>query len=274
MILPSYQKGTYQTQDGAVLHYLAIGRGEVPVAVIPGAGDGLTTLNKAALQLAWYYRGRAGRCRLLVLSRRQPVPEGFGLEQIADDLICLADEIGWEPSIWECNSAGGPVGQWIAVKRPDLVRGMVLTSTLHRSNPTTSAVVRHWLSMIEQGRWNDFTWSSVEYTFNPTTVRRYRLFKPLMRLASPPPKDPARIVNVLKPLLDFDNRPILGKIETPVLVTGGEGDRVVPAEIQREMHELIPDSRLKLYADYGHGNDQENPDYARQFNAFARTVFA
>jgi hypothetical protein len=63
MILPSYQKGTYQTQDGAVLHYLTIGRGEVPVAVIPGAGDGLTTLNKAALQLAWYYRGRAGRCR-------------------------------------------------------------------------------------------------------------------------------------------------------------------------------------------------------------------
>ncbi len=43
---------------------------------------------------------------------------------------------------------------------------------------------------------------------------------------------------------------------------------MIPAGIQREMASLIPSSRLELYPGYGHGNDQENPDYERQFRAF------
>ena len=34
------------------------------------------------------------------------------------------------------------------------------------------------------------------------------------------------------------------------------------------MASLIPNSEITLYPGYGHGNDQENPDYQRQVDRF------
>jgi hypothetical protein len=57
--------------------------------------------------LAWFFRKRAHRYRMLILSR-QPIPAGFTMAQHADDYIYAMEHLGWEPSIVECNLAGGP----------------------------------------------------------------------------------------------------------------------------------------------------------------------
>jgi pimeloyl-ACP methyl ester carboxylesterase len=269
-----YQSQSIRTPDGATLHYLMLGRGPRPVVVIPGAGDGLQTLDRAAGRLALYFARRARDWRLLVFSRRQPLPAGFGLEGHARDLLWLLEQLSWPPTLLECNSAGGPVGQLAARERPGQVRGLVLSCTLHRSQPATRAVLEHWLGLAAAGRWADFQWSSIEHTFRPATVRRYRPLRPFLRFAAPPPRDPSRIRPMLAELLDFDHRSWLPELAVPALVIGGEDDRVIPAEIQREMAALIPGSELKLYPGFGHGNDQENPDYERQVAAFAQRLFA
>jgi pimeloyl-ACP methyl ester carboxylesterase len=263
---------TLQTPDGAALHYLTLGRGPVPLVVIPGAGDGQDTLERTAWRLSLYFRPRRERYRLLVFSRRQPVPMGFSLDGHARDLLWLLEHIGWGPSVWECNSAGGPVGQAAAARRPDLVRGLILSCTLHRSNPTTTAVVEAWLRQIAQRRWAEFQWSSLALTFRPATVRRYRWARPLLRLTAPPPRDPARLRHVLQDLLDFDHRPLLPAIGCPALVVGGEDDQIIPAEVQREMAGLLPRATLRLYPGYGHGNDQENPAYEQAVSQFVGQV--
>jgi pimeloyl-ACP methyl ester carboxylesterase len=265
--------GEFRTPDGAVMHYLTLGTGAIPIAVIPGAGDGLNTLDKAATRLALYFARRRQRYRLLILSRRQPIPAQFGMERHADDMLAVMRHLNWGPCVLECNSAGGPIGQHIAVCAPEQVRGLILSCTLHRSNPGTNAVVERWLEMIARRRWAEFGWSSIELTFRPSTVRWYRLFRPLLPWLSPPPRDPTRITHTLKALLDFDNRPLLPAIACPTLVTGGAEDRIIPAEIQREMAELIPTSQLILASGYGHGNDQENPAYERDVRAFAERCF-
>lgn len=143
--LPEYESDQLTTPDGASLPFLKVGRGPVPIVLIPGAGDGLRTVADAWLQLTWFYRWRADTYRMLLLSRRQPIPPDYGLERHAEDMIWAVEQLGWEPAIWECNSAGGPIGQWVAVKRPDLVRGLILTSTLHRTSDDTRAVLGYWL---------------------------------------------------------------------------------------------------------------------------------
>jgi len=258
--------------DGAQVPYIIVGEGPIQRVVIPGAGDGLSLVTDAAVNLAYFYRKQAERYRILVLSRRHPFPAGYSMEAQADDMISAIDRSGFSGAVVECNSAGGPVGQWIAVKRPDLVAGLVLSATFHRANPRTHAVVSEWLKMAEEKRWSDLTWSSIEYTFTPKTVRRYRMIRPLLRLIAPPPKHPERVTNLFTALLDFDNRPILAQIDCPTLVIGGADDRVIPAEIQREMAELIPKAELKLYPGYGHGNDQENPAYMPALDAFIERV--
>lgn len=263
----------FQTPDGATLHAMTLGDGAIPIAIIPGAGDGLATLDRTANRLALYFAKRRRRYRLLILSRRQPVPANFGLERHAEDCLEVLRQLQWSPCILECNSAGGPIGQHIAIRAPEQVRGLILSCTLHRSNPTTNAIVQHWLDLIARQDWGEFAWSSIALTFRASTVRRYRLLKPVLPWLSPPPKDPLRITHVLQELLDFDNRQLLPALTCPTLVTGGMEDQIVPAEIQREMAALIPNSQLALYPGYGHGNDQENPAYEREVLAFAQSCF-
>ena len=266
-LLPRYEKGSLVAPGGERIPYLTLGGGPVPIVLVPGAGDGLATVGGAARRIAFFYRKHVPRYRMLLLSRRQPIPRGFTIERHADDYAWAMELLEWGPSVIECNSAGGPIGQWLAVKRPDLVRGLILSCSLHRTDPHTRMVVEHWMRLAWRGRWYELNRSSIEYTYRPQTVEKYRRFLPLLRLL-PGPRYPERLERILEGLLDLDNRPILPGIECPTLVIGGEEDRVIPAYIQCEMAEMIPNSHLKIYPGYGHGNDQENPDYERQVKAF------
>ena len=271
-LLPIYEKGTLTTPDGAVIPYVIMGDGPISIVAIPGAGDGLSTVTDTAMNLAWLYRRRAPQQRLLLLSRRQPIPPGYAAKKHASDAVWAVEQLGWEESVWECNSAGGPVGQWVAVEHPNLVCGLILTSSLHRVNEQTREVIEHWLTLIEEDRWEELAWNTVELTYRPQTVNRYRSLIPLLGLVARPRLYPLRLRHILLELLEVDNRNILPRIVCPTLVIGGENDLVTPAGVQREMAELIPNSRLVLYAGYGHGNDVENPAYSKEVKRFVGSV--
>jgi len=79
---------------------------------------------------------------------------------------------------------------------------------------------------------------------------------------------------LLRELLNLDQRDIMPRIARPTLVVGGEDDRYVPAEVQREMAARVPNSELKLYPGFGHFNDMENPAYQPLVAHYAQNVTA
>jgi hypothetical protein len=91
-LLPEYEKGRLTTPDGASLPFLKIGRGLSPIVLIPGAGDGLQTVADAWLNLVWFYRGRTDEYRMLLLSRRQPIPPDYGVKRHAEDMIWAVEQ--------------------------------------------------------------------------------------------------------------------------------------------------------------------------------------
>ncbi len=126
-----YHTGVVPLPDGAQMPYLRLGTGAIPLLVIPDAGDGMATAHEAVRRLAWFFRPRSHDYQILYLSRRQPIPRHVTIEQHADDYAWALDHLQQPPSFVECNSAGSPIGQWLAVKRPDWVRGLILSVTLH-----------------------------------------------------------------------------------------------------------------------------------------------
>src|SRR4029078_2336671 len=116
-----FGRGTLRLADGSRIDWLQLGRGSLSVVVVPGIGDGLWTIGQSAPQLVWRYRRRFWSHRLLILGRRDPIPSRFGVEEHADDYLRAVERLGWGPSIWECISAGGPIGQCAARWRPDVV---------------------------------------------------------------------------------------------------------------------------------------------------------
>jgi pimeloyl-ACP methyl ester carboxylesterase len=270
MDLPAYQTGHLPLGDDAVVPYVLMGKGPPSMVVVPGAADGLLTCVDVAVYLAWFYRERIKNCRLLILSRRDPLPEGFGVERHADDMLRAMDVLGFGPAVLECISAAGPVGQRMAIKRPDLVRGLILASTYAHSSPKTQRVLRQWISISEQGG-SDVLWSTIEKKYRPPPEIVAQLDPAVIPQQA---REPERLQRILRELLDLDQREILPKIGCPTLVIGGADDRTVPADVHCEMAAAIPHCRLELCPGYGHFNDMENPDYPRLVQEFVAEVFS
>jgi pimeloyl-ACP methyl ester carboxylesterase len=249
--------------------YTAVGEGPISIVVLPGLDDGLYTVDSAPTVLALLSAKRAQYQRLLFLSRRQPMPFGYSVEQHAEDMLWAIEQMQWGPATLECNSAGGPVGQWMAIKRPDVVRGLILSSTMHYTDDHTRNIIKYWISLVQQAKWGAFRWSVISCTFNKRLwlLRPFRPFLPLMGS----PRYPERVERILSPLMYLDNSEIVSRITCPTLVIGGEDDRVINAGVQREMAAALPNSRLKLYPGYGHGNDRENPDYPKEVARFLQS---
>jgi pimeloyl-ACP methyl ester carboxylesterase len=241
------------------------------MVVVPGAADGLRTCVDVAIYLAWFYRERAQNSRVLVLSRRDPLPAVFGFERHAEDLIRAADELNAGPAVWECLSAAGPIGQWVAVKRPDLVRGLVLASSYDYVSPPTSRSLAQWRDIASDAKGLAAFSESLEHKFRPPPAVLARLEPACLPTAAGPP-DPERLTRILAELFNLDQRSLTPRIVCPTLVIGGAEDRVVPPDVQREMAERIPTSRIELCTGYGHFNDMENPAYPQHIAEFAADV--
>jgi pimeloyl-ACP methyl ester carboxylesterase len=268
-----WRRGVVRLAGGALVQWLRLGSGPVPIVVVPSASDGLLTTHQYPWRLIWRYRRRLRSCRLLKLSLRQSIPAGHSTDQHADDLICVVEEIDWGPSIWECTSAGGPIGQAVAVKRPDLVCGLILASTSHRANERVHSVLRHWRRLAEERRWPALYWSLLKLGSWPRRVGLIRFIRPLFPML-PAPTDSLRFVRIMEGIESVDNTAILPRVSCPTLVIGGCEDACIPEQLQREMAALIPRSATVLYPGHGHVAPMEHPDAERTMLRFARQVWA
>ena len=273
MSLPEFQADYLTEPDGARKPYVLLGSGQQAMTVVPGAADGIRTCVDVALFLAWFYRHRASRFRILILSRREPLPAQFGYERHAEDMIRSAEQLGFGPSVWECLSAAGPIGQWIAVKRPDLVRGLILSSSYDFVSDRTRKVLRQWLQIAEHP-------ASLE-AFSEGLSKKYQPPPEILNqdgrtatLATPSSAYPERLQRILAELLQLDQRDVSRRITCPTLIIAGADDRVVPTSVQHEMAERISTSTLEICPGYGHFNDMENPAYQERVEQFAADVTA
>ena len=261
--LPPYRKGALATPDGAEIPFVAIGNGPLPIVLLPGGSDGVATVADSARSLAWLYRRRARTQRLLAISRRHPLPAGYSLEQYAADFFWAIERLGWGPAVLECNSAGGPIGQYMAAEQPERVSGLILLNTAHRADDQMRAVFQRWAELARQRQWAELAWSALEHFIHPQPAAGYRPLRPLLRLTKGP-RYPGRLVHIFEGMLMVDNRPLLPRIACPTLIAGGEEDRIFSARLQREMAALIPNSRLVLYPGCGHNY---NLLHADRYNA-------
>ncbi|NRG17186.1 alpha/beta fold hydrolase [Rhizobiales bacterium] len=72
-----------------------------------------------------------------------------------------------------------------------------------------------------------------------------------------------------------DARPLLSRIECPVMVVVGDGDRLTPIDRAKEIHGGIPGSRLDVVADCGHLPTLERPEaVTKLFREWLSPAFA
>lgn len=243
------------------------------VLLIGGAGD---TVESWSFQLD----GLADRYRLTAFDTRgagrTAMPDGpVTVAAMADDAAGVLDALGIASAHVAGFSGGSIVAQELAVRRPDLVRSLVLQSTW--AAPDTW--LRSWLRFIQwlaevapseraflEGFFLDL------YTARAHDDGTVAAFVDEV-LAFPHKQATADLQRYLDAFLDDDATDRPARITAPTLVLAGGVDSIARPDLGRGVADAIPEARFEVEETESHQPLQEVPDrWNARVDAFWREV--
>ncbi len=246
------------------MDYITFGRGTEILILIPGLN--LSDARGSALALAHMYRIFAKDYKVYCFDRKREIPEGYTVEDLASDIAYAMESLNLKAASVFGVSQGGMIAQYLALNHPQLVKKLVLAVTLSRTNDTVTEVVNGWVSMAEQGRFEDIVKDMVQKLYSDAYIKKYRFILPVLA-KFPKPKNPQRFIILAKSCLTcstFDN---LDKIQCPVLVLGGSKDIIVTADASLEIAQKL-NCEIYMYENLGHSAYEEAKDFNRRIYDF------
>ena len=242
------------------MHYIRFGSGSKTLIMLPGLGDGLTTVKGTALPMALMYRAYAHAYTVYMFSRRNHLPEGCDTRDMAHDLLEAMDILGIEKADLIGVSMGGMIAQHFAADAPERVSKLVLVVSCAGQNSALASAIREWTSLAERGDHTALMDSNVRSMYSDAYYRKHRLLIPIMgRLTKP--RSYARFFTQAQACMTHDAAGRLAHIAAPTLIIGGGLDRVLGAEASAELAESIPGAALHMYPQWGHALYDEAKDF-------------
>ena len=195
------------------------------------------------------------------------VPGPWRIEDMADDLAGLLDNLGIRGAALVGLSVGGLIAQALAVRRPDLVRALVLSGTAPKIgtaelwNERIRAVETDGIAAIADAileRW--FTQGFRAGNPQLTLWRNMLIRTPVAGYAA-----------ACGAIRDADLTESTRRLRLPTLALVGDADGSTPPDLVRATAALIPGARFEIIADAGHIPGVERPaEVARLIGDFLK----
>lgn len=257
------------TTENMEMDYLVFGRGETPLLLIPGLGDGFKTVKGMALPFSILYRKIGAKYRVYSFSRRRNIREGHSTADMAEDCWQAAQALGIEKAHVVGVSLGGMISQHLAAGHPDFVDKLILTVTSERLEEAYRDRIERWISMAQEGDYASIMTDTAEHSYSEKYLKQARLmYSVITRVGKPESFD--RFLIQARACLDHDTSGQLDKISSPTLILGGMQDQIVGPKASLRLAEAIPDAELYMYEAYGHGAYEEAKDFQDRLLAFLK----
>ncbi|MBQ2936381.1 MAG: alpha/beta hydrolase [Lachnospiraceae bacterium] len=264
-----HAKNGQLTIDDTTMDYICFGTGAKNLIMIPGLGDGLTSVKGKAIPFALLYRQYAKEYTIYVFSRKNKLQEDAGTRTMAADLVKAMELLKIEKADIVGVSQGGMIAQYLAIDFPEKVHKLVLVVTLSKQNEVVGQVIESWIEMAKNGDYAGIFTDTAEKSYTEDYLQKSRWFFPIVSKMSTP-KEADRFLIMAKACISHDSHAELSKIQCPTLIIGGKQDKIVTGEASEEMAKAIAGSKLYMYEKYGHGLYEEAKDFNERVITFFR----
>jgi 3-oxoadipate enol-lactonase len=186
-------------------------------------------------------------------------PGPYALDDLVDDAARVIREWGRGPVVWIGLSMGGMVGQGLAVRHPELLRGVVLANTTSRYPDAAAAVWKSRIAAVEEGGMPAIADAVVERYLHAD----YRAAHPAVAAALRAKllrADADGYVAACHAVAGVDWLDRLAGVTAPTLVIAGGRDAGATPEMAKAIADRIPGARLEVFADASHLSVEEVPE--------------
>ena len=252
------------------MYYVSFGTGKKNLVVLPGLSDGLATVKGKAWLLSIPYKKFLQDYTVYMFSRKNNMPEGYSIRDMADDQVCAMKALGIDKAGIMGVSQGGMIAQCIAIDYPEIVECLILAVTAPKATDIVRDVVSGWIGIAERGDHTALMVDTAEKMYSKKYLDKNRkLFPVLARFTKP--SDYERFFRNAYAILDFDVRNELGKIKAPTLIIAGSDDKTVGNDAANELNKGISGSELYIYEGLGHGAFEEAKDFYDRILDFCKS---
>ena len=242
------------------MYYVAFGEGKKNLIVLPGLSDGLWTVKGKAWLLSGSYKQFFNDYTVYMFSRKNMLPEGYSIKEMADDQALALKNLGIDKTIVMGVSQGGMVAQMLAANYPEIVEKLILVVTAPYANDTVKTVVTRWIEMTKTSSHTELMLDTAEKVYTKEFNEKNKKYLPLFaRFTKPANYD--RFCKNAYGILAFDARDALSKIKCPTYIMAGNCDNTVGNDAPYELHEGIENSEMEIFDGQGHGLFEEDKDF-------------
>ena len=260
----------YKASGGSVkvgessMDYICFGKGSIPLVIIPGLS--FNRVKGMALPMALYYRIFAKDFKAYLFDRKDEIPEGYSIRDIADDTAVAMKKLGAFNAHILGVSQGGAVAQYLAVYYPELVRSIALGVSYSRCNFMVNEAVNSWISDAREGKLDKIAEEMMPLMYSDSYIKKYKMMIPILaKMAKRADAERFRIL--AESCLSCDIYDQLDKVKCPCLVIGGAEDKIVGREASVEIAEKLG-CELHIYENLGHAAYEEAADFNKRIYDF------
>jgi pimeloyl-ACP methyl ester carboxylesterase len=197
------------------------------------------------------------------------------IDEMARDAVTFIRALGLNQVDLFGLSMGGMIAQVIAQQQPRLVRKMILAGTGPAGGEGIDKVTR--ITYLDTARGLLTRQDPKQFLFFTRTPNGRRAGREFLARLAERTNDRDKAISVrsfsaqLKAIHRWgQQKPAdLGSIRQPVLVMNGDSDKMVPTKNTVDLDRRLPNSRLVIYPDAGHGGVfQFHQDFAKRALAF------
>ena len=246
--------------DNTETEYISFGKGSRNLVIIAGLGEGLKSIKKLAVPMAYLYRIFAKEFKVYIFSRKTVMPQGYTTKDMADDLKKSMDLFGVKKADIVGVSQGGMIAQHFAADYPEYVNKLVLAVTCGKANDCVVNSITPWIEMAKEGRYHDLMTDNFKMMYTDAYIKKYRFMMPFVTNIGAP-KSYDRFIVMAQACLSHDCMDKLSDIKAETLIIGGKQDKVVDGNASYILDKKIHNSKLKMYEEYGHSVYDEAVDF-------------
>ena len=249
------------------MNYVIFGKGNQPLVIIPGLGDGLQTVKGKAQLFSLSYRLLAKRYKIYVFSRINELRQGYTTRDMAADVAEAMETLNLDAAYVMGISQGGMIAQWLAVDFPERVQRLILAVTTGKPSQLARERIENWQKLSQSGNFKHLMLDIAQHSYTQKSYQKWRLLYNVMGIFGRI-KDKQRIDIQSVSCLKHDSLDFLEKINSPTLIIGAEKDDVLGVDDSLELHQHIKDSQLTILPECGHALYEQNKDFQKRVLVF------